>query len=436
MILQLILGIWIILILALSFKDLKTGLALYLPYIFLVPYMQIHFVGLNLSWNLVNTAILISFYLWKQKKHAKIDWRPLLPFIGLYVYYFLVMPLKAEVPYGLQFNIWRASFMSTLIVPFVLWNVICKESSSVKLFRNVTIVSIFMATFYGLILTRFNGLNPYLLALSQISGVEYNEDYAMVGNGRMFGRIFSCFGHPMTFGLFLGLSFIYLYHNRKDLNYVVFWILFVMLSVDIVVCGVRSVIAGLIVAIAYFFLAGRQYRAMMQAAVACFIGYLIIMQIPELADYVGSVFDIQNKKQAVGGSSVEMRIDQLNGCLKEIQSDPLLGRGYNWHGYYQQIRGDHPVILAFESLIYVVLCDFGFVGIIVWVIFLIRVFVRTIKIMNQKKNDYILPTVLMVFYVAYSCVTGEYGYMKYLLIFYVLMLGETMQKKKYIGVKR
>ena len=33
---------------------------------------------------------------------------------------------------------------------------------------------------------------------------------------------------------------------------------------------------------------------------------------------------------------------------------------------------------------------------------------------------------LFVFYIAYACITGEYGYMQYFILFYVLMLGEDL----------
>ena len=33
---------------------------------------------------------------------------------------------------------------------------------------------------------------------------------------------------------------------------------------------------------------------------------------------------------------------------------------------------------------------------------------------------------MFVFYIAYACITGEYGYMQYFILFYVLMLGEDL----------
>ena len=51
-------------------------------------------------------------------------------------------------------------------------------------------------------------------------------------------------------------------------------------------------------------------------------------------------------------------------------------------------------------------------------------------IWNNFKFDLkekVVVDALFVFYVAYSAITGEYGYMKLFLIFYVLLLGETFE---------
>lgn len=48
------LGFIILLIIVFSFVKLKIGVAIYLAYLLLVPYMQIHFFGVTFSYNLVN----------------------------------------------------------------------------------------------------------------------------------------------------------------------------------------------------------------------------------------------------------------------------------------------------------------------------------------------------------------------------------------------
>lgn len=54
-------------------------------------------------------------------------------------------------------------------------------------------VCIAIASIYGLFLTQTEGLNPYIMELTDISGGEYNIEYLTRDTGRMFGRITSVF---------------------------------------------------------------------------------------------------------------------------------------------------------------------------------------------------------------------------------------------------
>lgn len=47
----------------------------------------------------------------------------------------------------------------------------------------------------------------------------------------------------------------------------------------------------------------------------------------------------------------------------------------------------------------------------------------------MQLSENVLFDCLMVFYISYSCITGEYGYMKYFLIFYILMLCNQLESE-------
>ena len=83
--------------------------------------------------------------------------------------------------------------------------------------------------------------------------------------------------------------------------------------------------------------------------IAGFIGYQVIITIPDLSAYLGSIIDINNERQDIKGSSIEMRLEQFQGCLKEIQNCFFIGKGYGWTTYYMSQHEVHPVILASES---------------------------------------------------------------------------------------
>ena len=418
--------LWIFLILALMVVRFKVGLSLYLAYIILVPYMSISFGGILLQWNFINMIVLLmAIYEFKIKRtNFKIDFKPLLPFLIYFCISLIMMPFQNGVPIGIQFDTWRMQLMKYMILSFALWNEMRLDASSVKLYRNVALICIAISACYGLFLTTIVGANPYIMLLSITNGSEFNENYALAfGEGRIFGRISSVFTHPMMFGLFLGISLIYVFFNRKVLNKYIFILLFLIITINMIVCGVRSVIAGTVIAIILFLLQTRNFKMVLIAAIIGLVGYNIINSIPELSTYIGSIADIVNQKQDVTGSSLSMRMEQLYGCFEEIDNSLLFGKGFGWTGYYTTLHGDHPIILSFESLIYIILCNSGLIGVLLWAFLIFKIMRRNSIFVKETK---VLLNTLLFFYLAYSCITGEYGYMQLYIIFYVLMQGEAL----------
>jgi len=423
---------WVVFIIAMLFIRFRVGLSAYLAYILLVPYMHINLGIITLQWNFVNVLLLIAFLYDRSKyeDNPPLDWRPFYPFLLYFGCTLLLMPFQEYVPFSEQMNTWRTMAMKYLILPFVIWNDILADSSSLKLYRNVVLSCITISILYGLFLTTMPGLNPYMMVLCAANGSEFNLAYA-AGNsgtsintelvdGRLFGRISSVFSHPMTFGLSLGLSVFYLYRNRDNYKKWIIYTLMALAFVCIITCGVRSVIGAAFIAVLYYLIHARDFKTF---AVACIVGasfYYIIPLIPGLSDYLGS---LTGDNDAVRGSSFEMRIKQFEGCLSEIKNCFIEGKGFGWTGYYIREYGGHPTMLHFESLIIVVLCNMGLIGVLIWTMMTYTIF----RYNNIVERSYAaMLNALFVFYVAYACITGEYGYMQYFIIFYTLMLAEDL----------
>lgn len=427
-------GFVLLSLIIISFFDIKIGVAGYLAYTILVPIPYITMGGFHLGDNFVRFAFLFALlYDILLKKHGKLEWKPIIPFIGYFIIILCIIPFQTETSFGWNLNSWRVQMMSTLFVPFMVLNVLKTYPRYIKIYRYVFLTTILIAAGYGLFLTTTSGLNPYILLVIQQTGtaddLAYFQDYFIAEDqGRIFGRISSVFKHPMSFGLFLGLASVYLFSLRNRMNKIIIAILGAMVIVDVMVCGVRSCIGGIICAVAFYFIFGRNYKVALGIIVVSYIGYQIVLQFPDLATYLGSIADIQNQNEVVKGSSVEQRLTQLEGCLKEIKDCPIVGKGFGWVSYYKTNFGDHPVILAFESLIFVVLCNNGYLGILLWILLIVA-----ISRFNHKggfKEPVVLDC-LLVFYISYSCITGEYGYMPIFLTFYMLMIAE----EKYVDSK-
>lgn len=453
------LSVCILLIIALCFYSIKWGLAVYVCWYILVPFNQIQFGNFGLGANFVNTLILFAFVFnwYKYKKKWRGDIKILLlkknplaiilylksigcgkwqfyvfmPFLMYYGTFFVFIFFQNETPLGWQLNYWRQNMMQTLLLPMYLWHIMQWDASSISLFRKSFFFIIALSSIYGIMLMPLHGFNPYIMYIQMIKGEEYQIGYALAeGSGRMFGRISSCFTHPMAYGLFLGLSFFFVLSYRKKINDFLYLFLLLLLSVNVVVCGVRSSLGALGVTMLFYLIQNGEAKLILKMVLMGLFGIFIILQIPELSDYVISLVDLEQKHTSVGGSSFEMRISQLEGALSEISNSPILGKGFGWHLYYIEKFGDHPILLAFESLFFVVLCDNGVLGIIIWFVFICLI-LRSSKTIVKKSNDCNVIYALLVFYFVYCCFTGEYNYMRLFLLFYVILIAE----KKYTNSK-
>ena len=455
-----VLSLCVLAIIALCFFNIKLGLAVYIGWYLLVPFNQVQFGGFGLGVNFVNTLLLIAFLFNRRKFHSRwiagaknviqrknkletllflilrgqVTWRfsVFVPFLFYYGIFFVIIFFQNETPLGWQLNYWRQNMMQTILLPIYVWHVMQWDASSIKLYRKTLFVVIILSAVYGIALMPLHGLNPYIMYIQMLKGEEYQIGYALAeGSGRLFGRISSCFTHPMAYGLFLGLSFIFVFSYRKKISNVLFFVMILLLSVNVVACGVRSSLGALGVAMCFFLIFKGEVKLILR--IFGLLGLLIIMQIPELSDYVTSIVDFNQKHTQVGGSSFEMRLNQMEGCLNEISRSPFLGKGFGWHLYYIEKFGDHPILLAFESLIFVVLCDNGFMGVLIWLVFIGAIIYNTKKIV--KRDCSVLYSSLL-FYVIYCCLTGEYNYLRLFLLFYVIMVSENLLATNIQKVKK
>ena len=116
-----------------------------------------------------------------------------------------------------------------------------------------------------------------------------------------------------------------------------------------------------------------------------------------------------------------MRLEQFQGAVNEIRGHELVGKGFGWSSNYIKENGYHPVLLAFESLVFVVLCNSGIIGAFIWILFFLLLLRLNRKLISSEIDIYLLDTLVIVF-VAYAIGTGEYGYIQFFAVFYTFLL--------------
>lgn len=421
-----IVSIIMVSILALTFLNAKWGMALLLLTLFLLPDMAIVVGGTIIKKNYILLAVLILLYFkFRILQHYELDASPfrfILVYLGLCL---LMIPIQLSMEYSSQMHFWLTDFILCFLLPVAFWNIV-NEYDCIVLFRNIIISCIIISTLYGLALTMMDGLNPYsLLFATELRDEEYVQlmtSYYEPGGGRLFGRISSVFYHPMNYAFFLGLSLVYILQIRMKISKYLYGILLLLIGTNLIICGVRTVLAALFVSLTVFIIMQKDFRLMTRSAFLIFFAFFIIMLTP-LSDYIGSIISPKEKADEVSGSSIELRMNQLEGAFDEISDNVLAGKGYGWNRDYQVKNGDHPVLLAFESLIFMILCNNGLLGFVFWGLYFL-LYLHYVNSMVWEPKYRALFKTLIIFYFSYACITGDYGYMAYFVLFYTLMLYE------------
>lgn len=406
-------------ILILFFIKFRIGVCIYLAYFFLVPYCKLNIGGITFSWNLINAVLFVAYCIDCNKKIGgiKFAYKPFVPFMLLYVLLILEIPFQDGVPINYAMNGWRLAIFN-LVLPIVLYSSSQYDKRLIKyVFFTMVCVSVIIIV-YAFSIISLDGLNPYVMEMAIANGAEIMENQFGEQTSRLMIKISSVFTHPMTFGLFLGLVTVYMFSQINRYNRIFLIGVILALISCIFISGIRTPIAALFITIAAYLLLNRRVKILFYSLLIGIVAYYIIIQIPALSFTILSIIDKDSSD--VGGSSLDMRLEQFEAAIHEVRYNPLFGKGFSYTDYYWETYGSHPKLLSFESLIYVILCNYGIIGFIIWGLMFYKTYKYSQTVALKTTSTYIL--LLMTYYISYACITGEYGYIKYFMLFYSLTL--------------
>ena len=415
-------------ILVLFFFLFRLGLCVYIAYIFLVPYCNINIGGLSLGWNLINTALLLAYCLDCSRKYGKIHfaYKPFIPFFVLYGLLLLEIPFQDGVPVEYAINKWRLDLFN-LILPIVVFSASQYDYKIGKHSLVTMVLVCIVIIVYALVLIPLQGINPYIMELANINNAELLEAQFGDQSNRLMIKISSTFTHPMTFGAFLGMAAVYIYSHIVNKKNVVLLFVLVGLISCIFFCGIGTLIAVLFITIVIYLLLKKNFKAFLYASILGVIGYFIIIQIPALSETILSMTDRSGSE--IGGSSIDMRLEQLDAAFDEVRNCMAFGKGYGYNSYYWSVHGTHPRLYSFESLVFVILCNYGVVGFLIWGIMFYKILQFSKQMREKSLGLFII--LLITYYISFTCITGEYGYMKYFLLFYSLLIIKKQTQYKF-----
>lgn len=422
----------VLIIISLIFVDLKIGVSLYLIYTILVPYDLLLF-SMNSS-SFIQFALVLSIFI-RGGKYFKDNsvqdiLKPFLPILLLFIILFCFTPFQQYVPFGQEFTYFQYEIRQFFILPFVIWCIAKNDAKAVKAINVAIIIASIVVFAYEFYLLSNNGVNYYLLFLSNLTGNEVKDVMLGYDDSRFMVRACSTFAHSMNYALFLIMDYVFILSIKDKINKGLWFALLACCIVCIFTSNVRSAIVAFVVASAFYVLLMRNGKVAIAFVMGAIILVSVIDQIPEFKVFMESLY---KQGADVEGSSWEMRLKQLEGCFVEISDCHLFGKGYDWTTYYIAQHHSHPVILAFESVIFKYLCNWGWIGLILYVIAYYRFTRYSYRIMNTRAEK-VQSLSLIVVYLTYCVATGDFNYTQYFMPIYALFLANH-HKTQYLSCK-
>ncbi len=391
-------------LLALAFLNFKLAVALYVAYQILVPFLEVKIFGIPMSYNLVNIVFLFVFLFIFIHNKIRVDFKILKPYLIFMLLFLFLIPFQKETPTSYQLHLWRSGLMNGAILPLIIWNITKHDKKSLKYIVISLTIAIFISGIYGLLLTQMKGVNPYLLSLASES---YNPK-SFEGSStttRLLVYVQSTFGHPMAFGVFLMCALVFSIFWLKKTNKKVYYTLAILVVLNIIFCGIRSTILASMVGLFYYLINERSFKLVLYLSIATIL-FVILVSFNETLSQYFSISILSEKTSAIQGSSIEGRMSQFAGMVKEVQNSLVIGKGYGWTSLYLETYGRHPQMIAFESLLMIVLLNTGIVGVFFWIYFVLATF-KVNKSIVKIRSDYLLLNILLILYISYTLVTGD-----------------------------
>lgn len=297
-----------------------------------------------------------------------------------------------------------------LAFPF-LWRDASRPIDPKLIGRFLLSTMIFMFTYS--IITEILGNNPYHLYISTFSPAPDVANLYMGTNERF--RISSFFGHPMDYGLICAywmLLAFQVYELKSSSKWVLAFIVIISgISVGMANSRLPMLIWFLAISAAFFF--GRVWKT--PAVVKLTSGAILLVTALTVGsgNIVGQTLLMFNDTEAVAGSSLSMRITQLEASTRLALDEPFFGHGL---GYIVETMGFNPEekdgaveedFAGFESILFAIPIEQGYVGL--FALFLIYIEVIFLISKQPSFTPHFYAFTVLGLFILYQIGTGMLG---------------------------
>lgn len=259
------------------------------------------------------------------------------------------------------------------------------------------IYTLYFVTLYG-IFTLVTHIDPIQqITANTFSSEGYFEDYYF-GN-RI--RIGSTWSHPISYGFICAIFSVLMLNYLKEKK---IRILYVLLLVNVLICGSRTALAAVILMTAIYLLL--RYNVSKLAKISLMLIpmlTLVYITVPPVAKKIDSVVNTAMGNSDVGGSSLDMRDEQMTAALMIFSQSPVWGLGPDY--IQENMMSDKKLMdmysnegysfYGFESYSYVLLIERGIIGVVLEIILASCIVLYFYK--KRKKNKLRVAEGLSIF---------------------------------------
>ena len=286
---------------------------------------------------------------------------------------------------------------------------------------------------FGIIEGLLNANYPYKIINSAFP--KYNGLYDLQGSISLSQnwRIRTCFTtkHPTAFGtLLMSLFLFYLPYIKTDvIPKAKLLLILSLLGVNVILCGSRTALFCVIVGVLLYII--DKFNIILKI----FVWGTLVFSLPVILAFMISQF------QSTGsGSSIEFRTQQLIFSVMAIQESPVFGNGnkYASHNLFEEDEKKGSMrahdesgqdMGGLESVVFTLLIDRGFTGLISYyllLIWLLFIFHKN-RFIENEKSHYNIILISGTFFLTLSGSIGNSSAFLYLLL--GIHLGNIVQKK-------
>lgn len=310
---------------------------------------------------------------------------------------FIISLLVSDIPYFIGLKALIKTFLDKFCMIILAFRVL-NTKEDILLFTKCALVVCFLITVNGLI-ENFTHINPagdfifYNSPFDEKGGRTHYVPYLLNGSFKSrFGltRCYSFFQIHLQFG-FACLLYIFLLGNfiknrwliflKKKNNFIIYLCVVLLVS-GIIFCNSKGPLFAFCIMLFAFY----RPRQIFNIKVTLPLLILVFLIVTYMPDYLNNFLAMTDEDIAEegGGSTVEMRQEQLSLCLKIFEMNPLFGMGVGAAQYYSKNIAGFEGILGAESCWFSLLPNVGLFGSAIYLYSYICLYKNNRKYMPYK----------------------------------------------------